>query len=78
MAKKKMLVRGADNKLYLVSMTDPPKPLTEEDQKKVEDALPKLTKKLEDIVKQDATMAAASCNQHVQIIIPSLPPMDID
>jgi hypothetical protein len=72
MAKKKTVVRGSDGKLYRLSKTDPLDPVPDDQAKEVEDALPKLEKKLEGILAQDMANVAASCNQHVRIIIPDV------
>ncbi len=74
MAKKNSgtLVRSSDGKLYLVSTTGLPTALTDEQAKAVEAALPDLQKQMEALVAQDAAMAAAGCNQLVQIIIPDI------
>jgi hypothetical protein len=73
MAKKSgTLVRSSDGKLYLVNPTGLSTILPDDQQKAVEAALPKLQQQMEAIMAQDATMAAAGCNQHVQIIIPDI------
>jgi hypothetical protein len=71
MAKKGTIVRGADGKLYLLSQTGLEK-LPDDQAKKVDDALPQLKQKLQDIVNQDMSQVAAGCNQTVHIEIPDV------
>jgi hypothetical protein len=73
MAKKKMLVRGADGKLYHVSKASL-EPVSDAEEKELKDALPKIQKKLEDVFAQEIGNYAAGCTQHVRIEIPEVPP----
>jgi hypothetical protein len=67
MARKGQIVRGADGTLYLVSPTGL-QTLPDTKATAINNALPGLQKRVDDIVNQDGSVAAAGCNQHVQII----------
>ena len=67
MARKGVIVRGADGTLYRLSNTGL-EALKPEQVSAINKALPELQKKVDDLVNSDSSVSAAGCNQHVQII----------
>jgi hypothetical protein len=68
MARKPTIIRGADGTLYLLGETGL-QPLPDAQATAIDNALKTgLQKKVDDIVNQEPSVAAAGCNQHVQII----------
>lgn len=72
MPDNRTIVRGANNTLYWLSMTDPPEPIAESLAHEINAALPTIEGALEERFMQLIGNVVASCHQTIKIVIPDV------